>query len=290
MVSAPGKLLLFGEYTILLGGNALAVPLPMYEGSWTFETPKGDLRKAQGRLLELAQFAEFHNYSWLDTQRLKSDLSQGLWIDSNIPSGYGIGSSGMVTALVYQDYAHELEMQLIDVKTKLAEIESFFHGSSSGIDPLTSYYRKPIVIGQNGGFMELLDKLPKRTMHVYLLDSNRKRNTAQLVDYFKFMRNSDQDFAMEAKELLGLTNNLLSSYISTEVPAFKDQLRALSFAQYNLFDNKFIPPDIREIWQNGLHFDHYTMKLCGAGGGGFFLVWSEKELGHTLGEFSLVKV
>jgi mevalonate kinase len=37
----------------------------------------------------------------------------------------------------------------------------------------------------------------------------------------------------------------------------------------------FIPSKVKKIWQEGLDTKSFYMKLCGAGGGGFFLIYSE---------------
>jgi mevalonate kinase len=55
------------------------------------------------------------------------------------------------------------------------------------------------------------------------------------------------------------------------------EIKELSQLQFELFE-ALIPVSIKEIWQKGLETNRYYMKLCGAGKGGFFLIYSnEKE-------------
>ena len=77
-----------------------------------------------------------------------------MYFDSSIPQGYGVGSSGALVAAIYDEYASDkitvLENltrdKLLQLKTIFSEMESFFHGKSSGLDPLNSYLSIPILI------------------------------------------------------------------------------------------------------------------------------------------------
>ena len=77
-----------------------------------------------------------------------------MYFDSSIPQGYGIGSSGALVASIYDQYAEDkitiLENltrdKLLNLKAIFSLMESFFHGKSSGLDPLNSYLSLPILI------------------------------------------------------------------------------------------------------------------------------------------------
>ena len=98
----PGKLLLFGEYTILAGGQALALPLPNFSGHWAKgQTAKPfDLRPFLDYLDRLQQEEQLLTPLRLD--QFRQDLAAGLFFRSTIPAGYGAGSSGALCAAVYQ--------------------------------------------------------------------------------------------------------------------------------------------------------------------------------------------
>ena len=49
-----------------------------------------------------------------------------------------VWESGAVTACIYDRYV-EKSTDLKEIRTRLAQMESFFHGKSSGIDPWVSY-------------------------------------------------------------------------------------------------------------------------------------------------------
>jgi mevalonate kinase len=289
MHSVPGKLLLFGEYVVLKGGDALSMPLPAYSGHWTFDLPKESLKYAQGRLAELATDTRICSLDWLNMQGMRQDINQGIWIESNTPSGYGIGSSGVVTALIYDRYSLRVQTDIGRLRSELAAIESFFHGSSSGVDPLTSFTNRSLLVQQPNDHITLLESLPESQCHIYLLDSQSKRNTAQLVQAFKTQCAEQAGFEQAIIELKHISNHTLSAYLK-QSPDFFALLKALSMRHLELFSGAFIPSHIEKVWRTGLDTYQYTMKLCGAGGGGFFLVFSVTELELQLGSFTLVKV
>src|SRR5690606_14411558 len=89
-----------------------------------------------------------------DLHKLKSDVASGMYFDSSIPQGYGVGSSGALVAAIYDQYAKNkitvlenlTREKLLQLKMIFGQMESFFHGKSSGLDPLNSYLSIPILI------------------------------------------------------------------------------------------------------------------------------------------------
>jgi mevalonate kinase len=77
-----------------------------------------------------------------------------MYFDSSIPQGYGIGSSGALVAAIYDQYATDkitvlenlTQEKLLKLKKIFGRMESYFHGTSSGLDPLNSYLSIPILI------------------------------------------------------------------------------------------------------------------------------------------------
>lgn len=89
-----GKLLLFGEYTIIRGSQALAMPLRRYSGAWRFAADDEPLRYS---LEEFVQYlmrlkAKGALLTDMDLRRFEREVNRGLYFDSDIPVGYGAGS------------------------------------------------------------------------------------------------------------------------------------------------------------------------------------------------------
>ena len=272
--------MLFGEYLLLFGGDALAVPYTGRFGEWAWhESQKPN--EAQLQLMDFAASEQAKTVLGNGQQRFQSDLNNGLYFKSNIPTGYGAGSSGALTAAVYDRYCTSSKSELLELKRDLAQLEGFFHGSSSGIDPLTSYCRAPIFLEKNT--LKKLENLPLQwgDYKLFLVDTEMPRSTEPLVIWFKNeLQNVDFQFFMQ-KELLPLSNAALHSFLEKKETAFLQSLRELSFHQF-AFLKKLIPAAYQSTWEKGLRTDDFYMKLCGAGGGGFLLVWVKKGKENAL--------
>ena len=154
------KILLFGEYGIIKDSKGLSIPYNFYNGAL-----KVDENSSQEAIKSNASLKRFVTYleqlqneqSELVTfnlEVLKADVERGMYFDSSIPQGYGVGSSGALVAAIYDKYANNkitvlenlTREKLLQLKAIFGQMESFFHGKSSGLDPLNSYLSIPILI------------------------------------------------------------------------------------------------------------------------------------------------
>ena len=139
--------MLFGEYTVTQGGSALALPLNAFSGSWHFEDYSEEYAE---KMLEFATYAfklSQPGFSEYELNEVINQIDIGLRFVSDIPSGYGLGSSGTFVAAFYERFFNQKEnLQLSELKLQLASLESYFHGKSSGIDPLVSFLNKAVLI------------------------------------------------------------------------------------------------------------------------------------------------
>ena len=172
----PGKLLLFGEHILLVGAPALAVPVNAFGGHWAWaKTPEQSRLKA---------FSDYLSTKTPFGLALGEALRQGLYFESNIPEGYGLGSSGALCAAVYDRFAATKTQDLAELKAIFAEMESFFHGNSSGIDPLTVYIGAPLLIEEKTRVTQVAQRPWAETPVVFLIDSKLPRQTGPLVQWF----------------------------------------------------------------------------------------------------------
>ncbi|MEO6190808.1 MAG: hypothetical protein ABIO44_11060, partial [Saprospiraceae bacterium] len=175
------KILLIGEYAVLLHGRALAIPNREYYGFWNWDSGVNldfdgfiSFIKSNERLSKNLNFKEF-----------QSNLNSGLFFDSNIPIGYGVGSSGALCAGIYDCYCHFQEEDLELLKLILSEMESYFHGSSSGLDPLISYLDKAVVL--EGTDIQIIPQelpLAGDNYKITLVDSGIQRVSKDLIKVF----------------------------------------------------------------------------------------------------------
>lgn len=146
------------------------------------------LQKYSDYLADLSFSEDFK----LDIDRFKNDISNGLFFDSNIPQGYGVGSSGALVAAIFEKYSVEKlnpetisKENLKNLKAVFGEMESYFHGKSSGMDPLICYMNLPILIENK----ENLDKvaIPEGQAGkgaIFLIDSGITGETGPMIQIF----------------------------------------------------------------------------------------------------------
>lgn len=274
------KLLLFGEHTIVKGARALAVPYTRYVAKWSFEESKN--RQASSDSLSV--FCDYLTNKndllcELNTALFSEELKQGIWLDSNIPTGYGLGSSGSVCAAVYDRYGvdkvdEKNAKTLLKLKAAFAQMESHFHGASSGTDPLICYLNEAVMMSKNDLSTILLPRLNGGKGGMFLLNTHIARKTGPLVRTFLEKCKNPAFNQLIETELAIYTDNCITAFLQKNKPALFDNLRKLSDFQYKYLQ-EMIPEKFRKIWKDGLTSDDYLLKLCGAGGGGFMLGFTE---------------
>ncbi len=275
----PAKVLLFGEYSILLGGNGLSQPFHFYSGSWdTSKDQEGALSDLVEPLKELELEAE------LDHEKVEAELSGPSYFASSIPIGKGLGSSGALTAALYDRFADHQQLTRPQKFADLGRIEgSLFHERSSGFDALVSLEDCDFQLV--GGRAKEIERPQDQGFFIYLLDSGLTRSTAPLVAEFT-QRMQNKEFGSCMERIASINDNLIGSYLSgTE---YWDLMDALSRAQ--LATMSFcIPKNLALLWLESLQKNELRIKLCGAGGGGFYLVFSQTRLDHDhLADFPII--
>lgn len=276
----PSKILLFGEYGLVAGGSGLALPYPRYGGLFTKKDGQTAalMEESKRNLKRLLAFLQFRSsdFSFLDLPRMESDFNEGWWFDSNIPGAYGLGSSGALVAALYHRYVVEQAASLTTTRQQLASIESFFHGSSSGTDPLVSLLQTPVLL-QSDGSIEALEAWNAETMKakIFLVDTGDKSKTLSLVEWFKAQLQKPAFRAVTEKEMLDVNDRIIAAI--QQGKAFDiDQLKSLSRYQ-NDYLYPMIPESFHQHFMAGFMSNEFFFKLCGSGGGGFMLCFAIDE-------------
>lgn len=266
----PAKVLLFGEHTILRGSRALAMPFWGKYSKWQ----EGGTRQQQVDLFALVGYLEEHFPNAFDTQQFRQDLAAGMYLFSSIPVGYGLGSSGAVCVAVFTNYATAYgKEQLASEGSKVffAKLESFFHGKSSGTDPLLIYLQQTLQLFPDGSFEKATIAPLPSNWKLFLMDTGHSRQTAPLVQYFLQRFDQDQDFRQLAQaQWIAPTNQAIDALLEGQTETIWTAFRAISQFQFDHLP-PMILPSITGIWQQGLNDNNYLLKICGAGGGGYCL-------------------
>lgn len=262
----PGKILLFGEYLLLHQAEALAIPFRAVGGQWQW-APEN--RGLQEKLPQLADSGRLNTLPGFDFEQFKADLQAGIHFESSIPIGYGAGSSGALCAALYHRYCTSPTTDLIALKNQLAYVEGFFHGNSSGVDPLTSYLDTLLHIRPDGGIEPCAYRNPE-SLHFFLLDSGKSRETAPLVAWFRAASSESSFSTALENEILPVHHAVLSLFLKGAQAEFWATIRQFSILQLEYF-KPLVLPQVQALWEAGLQSGQYYLKLCGAGGGGYYL-------------------
>ncbi len=266
----PAKILLFGEFTTINGGDALAMPLALFQGQWK----RGNDPKLQRDLAQFSAYLEKLNYDFFEADLFQSDLEKGWYFDSNIPEGYGVGSSGALIAATLKKYGDNdflKSLPLTELKKIMAEIEGYFHGASSGTDPLVCYIGKTILIKGNGEIITLENwKKPQTDYQLFLLDTNHPRKAEPLIKWF-LEQNEKTAFQSNIRpQLLTINKQAIDAFLLNDYENLWSVMSKMSQLQFEYLPG-LIPDFLKAAWQMGLDSDLYKMKICGAGGGGFMI-------------------
>ena len=260
----------------------LSIPYNFYKGK--FHLPEDKYSESNEHLRTYFTYLSYLDVSGqanakLDLNRFKEDIKNGLAFDSSIPQGFGVGSSGALVAAIYNEYAIDKidaeninKTELADLKQIFGQMESHFHGKSSGLDPLICYLNLPVIIKSK----EDLDTvgLPAERDNsqgaIFLLNTNEPGETQPMVQIF-MEKMKEQGFRKMVKtELKKYNDECISSFLKGDfVPLFKN-LKKLSAILLQNF-SPMIPDQFQSIWKKGIESGDYYLKLCGSGGGGYIL-------------------
>jgi len=279
------KIILLGEYGVIHGGEILASPLSKYTAQWMVEKDNDYQRK---RLAHIYDYLVEYGIQSIDLEELKSAIENGTYLQSDIPTGYGLGSSGSITAALYDVFGREQYGidDLDSLKQDLIDIECCFHRKSSGIDPLVIYLDSPVHI--NGKGIQILDQ-PLDMSNYFLIDTYEQRSTGLLVDQYMELA-EDPDYMNEIEIYKSLNKNAIAAQLKGDITKLSSAISDISRWQYNFLSFGIL--DIhKELWRSTLDRFDVSLKLCGAGGGGFMMGYAENEkILEEFSEFDLIRL
>jgi mevalonate kinase len=284
------KILLFGEYGIIQDSKGLSIPYNFYNGALkSDENPTEEAKKSNQSLVKFVAYLkqlqnDQPNLVTFNIDVLQNDVNNGMYFDSSIPQGYGVGSSGALVAAIYDKYAANkitvlenlTREKLLQLKSIFSNMESFFHGKSSGLDPLNSYLSLPILINSKDNIEAA--GIPSQSVTgkgaVFLLDSGIVGETAPMVNIF--MENlKDQGFRKMLKsQFIKYTDSCVENFMQGDMKSLFKNTKELSKVVLSNF-KPMIPEQFHQIWQNGIETNDYYLKLCGSGGGGYILGFTQ---------------
>lgn len=284
------KILLFGEYGIIEDSMGLSIPFNKFNGAL-----KTDGRKDEFAINSNRDILGFANYlhdlqvnsmlgCQLDMDRLYKDIESGMYFDSTIPQGFGVGSSGALVASIYDAYCTdkvEIKSQqtggeILQLKNIFSKLESYFHGKSSGLDPLICYLNLPVLIKSKTNLdtvgLPVPDEAGKGA--IFLMDSGVPGQTQNMVSIFLEKCKHDGFRNLVRHQFKKYNDECIDAFLKRDFKPLFKSLKSLSQLVYDNF-SPMIPDNFKSLWKEGIDSNAYYLKLCGSGGGGFILGFTE---------------
>ena len=291
-ISFNSKILLFGEYGIMHDSNALSIPYKKFNGSLSKSDHLSEDQKISNRNIEsLYEYIIQEDYlnDIINSDNLKEEIDSGLYFDSNIPIGSRLGSSGALVSSIISRYS-KVDLKSFsnsEIKKIMSLVESKFHGNSSGFDPAVSYFNKPMLYSNQK--IKLIERIAFKDFKVYIIDSQIDSSTKKMIKVFEDKISKSEFRLFFNSKFINNTNQCINHLINTS-KLFRDSVKELSNDTLHNFQ-EMIPEKLKHKWKEGIKNDSYYMKLCGSGGGGFFLAYDfDNQINSSFSDFKIYQI
>ncbi|AEA45189.1 mevalonate kinase family protein [Fluviicola taffensis] len=293
MESVHSKILVFGEYGVLHNGMALTIPFSKFSGKLCYPE---NVEESAIAVLSNKGIREFFKHILenhpddtfkLNVNELSRELDKGLFFRSDIPQGFGLGSSGALVAAIFLRYLEKagdfkdelkhLTMERIQsLKSSLGALEGHFHGKSSGIDPLSIIINKPLLLKANKEIVKVDIPVYNETGKnvLFLLNTGVARNSEKLIKKFNSACEKEGFQQKLETELIEYNNAGITDFLKGDTENFYLNLEKIVRFQLQEMDY-LIPEKYQSIVQQGLDKKDYYLKICGAGGGGYMIGFTQ---------------
>ena len=291
-ISFNSKILLFGEYGIIHDSDALSIPFKKFNGFLSISDLLSEDQKISNRNLEsLYEYIIQEEYlnDIINSDNLKEEIDSGLYFDSNIPIGSGLGSSGALVSSILSRYSkvNLKSFSNSEIKKIMSLVESKFHGNSSGFDPAVSYFNKPMLYSNQK--IKLIERIAFKDFKVYIIDSQIDSSTKKMIKVFEDKISKSEFRLFFNSKFINNTNQCIDHLINTS-ELFRDSVKELSNDTLHNFQ-EMIPEKLKNKWKEGIKNDSYYIKLCGSGGGGFFLAYDfDNQINSSFSDFKIYQI
>jgi mevalonate kinase len=166
-VSAPAKIILFGEHAVVYGQSALAVPVSSLRATAEAEFHHDKLtiiaRDLDNKVIDFDGEDPLAESIRLTLQKLNIAAPQAkITVQSNIPIASGLGSGAAITTVIVRALC-ELTQQTLsteEINQLVYEVEKIHHGTPSGIDNTVVVYEQPIYFVRNHPIQPIENAFP----------------------------------------------------------------------------------------------------------------------------------
>lgn len=256
IASAPGKVILFGEHAVVYGRHAIVSAI---NRRCKVRVEKSSEFRIKSQLGVTGLDFETHPYISYAIKRFSSIADiKGAEIDveSEIPVGAGLGSSGAVVVATLKALSAEFGVEISneDILEMAKKVEIDVQGKASGIDPFISTY---------GGAWLFPERIKVNIPFSFFVVNLGKRSTAKMVSKVAKLKERHPEVlerifdAIDAISLEASRNMGDTDFINELISINQSLLRAIGVST----------PEIDELIAK-FEKDGMIVKVTGAGGGG----------------------
>ena len=184
---APGKIILFGEHSVVYGKPAIAIPVQDLLVITTIKSSKNEVKVFSDKigldatLNSLTIDNAIRKTIQLFAEEFSINISNvEIKINSSIPVASGLGSGAAVTVSILKalNEYYGVEASLNVLNQIAFDVEKIHHGTPSGIDNTTILFEKPIFF-QKDQPIEILDF--KNTYYFVIANTGIQASTKKVV-------------------------------------------------------------------------------------------------------------
>lgn len=260
--SASAKFLLAGEYSVLIEGPALAIPLNQLRLEYEESSGETDFTETKVFLngSEIADSARREKVLELREIISSSELPAQININTQIPIGKGLGSSAALCVAMARYLTQDQSTENI-ARTAL-EGEKLFHGNPSGVDPYCVSFEIPVAYTRHPRHCVRLKmhSLKNSDFVFFLKDSGGEHSTKNLIQSVLEKESLVLELSNHAQKMLYAVEN-----DAERVPYLMKTIHR------ELSDLGASSPQIEENIDELYSLGALGAKLTGSGRGGFVL-------------------
>jgi mevalonate kinase len=260
MWSAPGKVFLFGEHAVVYGKPGIAMAIKPR----VFVTVRDTKRPQRAKS------------PYIDSCFEAMEVMGSVYINSQIPSSSGLGSSAAVTVATLSAINDEFRMNKTreDIANMAFEIEKKVQkGRASPTDTTVSTYGGIVLI--SGGSRR---RLPPQNMHLVIGDSLVSHSTARLVEQVAELKKTHP----------GIVNPVLDAIEGVSMSAIHHLSNPRELGRYMDMNHALLEvlgvghPQLAKMVLAARNAGAFGAKITGAGGGGCMVALCPKPLKHRV--------
>ncbi len=260
MWSAPGKVFLFGEHAVVYGKPGIAMAIKPRVFVTVRDTKRSQRAKSP----------------YIDSCFEAMDVTGSVYINSQIPSSSGLGSSAAVTVATLSAINDEFNKNKTreDIANMAFEIEKKVQkGRASPTDTTVSAYGGIVLI--SGGSRR---RLPPQNMHLVIGDSLISHSTSRMVEQVGEFR----------KNFPNIVDPVLDAIEGVSMSAIHHLSNPRELGRYMNMNHALLEalgvghPHLAKMVLAARDAGAFGAKITGAGGGGCMVALCPKPLKHRI--------